>query len=92
MVLEISKIIKSLSALEGWSFENNMIIKEYTFDEYMDGIQFINEIAILAEEKKHHPDIKIGYCKVQVGFTSHDHGGVTEKCIDMAKKLEAINQ
>jgi 4a-hydroxytetrahydrobiopterin dehydratase len=84
MVLEISKIIKSLSALEGWSFD--------TFDEYMDGIQFINEIAILAEEKKHHPDIKIGYCKVQVGFTSHDHGGVTEKCIDMAKKLEAINQ
>ena len=91
MILEISKINKSLSELKGWIFKNNMISKEYTFDKYMDGIQFINDLAIIAETSNHHPDINLGYCKITVSITSHDEGGVTNKCIKMAKNLETIN-
>ena len=91
MILEISKINKSLSELKGWIFKNNMITKEYTFDEYVDGIQFINDLAIIAETSNHHPDINLGYCKITVSITSHDEGGVTNKCITMAKNLETIN-
>ena len=91
MILEISKINKSLSELKGWIFKNNMITKEYTFDKYMDGIQFINDLAIIAETSNHHPDINLGYCKITVSITSHDEGGVTNKCIKMAKNLETIN-
>ena len=60
MILEISKINKNLSELKGWIFKNNMITKEYTFDKYMDGIQFINDLAIIAETSNHHPDINLG--------------------------------
>ena len=49
MILEISKINKSISDLEGWIFKNNTITKEYTFEKYMDSIEFINKIAIEAE-------------------------------------------
>ena len=90
MILEISKINKSISDLEGWIFKNNTITKEYTFEKYMDSIDFINKIAIEAEELNHHPDINLGYCRVIVSFTSHDEGGVTKKCITMAKNLENI--
>ena len=90
MILEISKINKSISDLDGWIFKNNTITKENTFDKYMDSIDFINKIAIEAEELNHHPDINLGYCRVIVSFTSHDEGGVTKKCVTMAKNLENI--
>ena len=52
---------------------------------YMDGINFINRLAVEAEKTNHHPDMIVGWCKVVVTFTSHDKGGVTEQCIMMAK-------
>ena len=90
MILDISDINKRLSNLKGWTFKNGLISKEYSFDKYMDGIQFVNTVATKAEELNHHPDIILGYCKVTVSLTSHDEGGVTEKCILLAKNLERI--
>ena len=55
----------------------------------MDGITFVNQLAKIAEEKNHHPDMVVGWCKIDVAFTSHDQGGVTTACIDMAKKIES---
>ena len=48
----------------------------------------INLIAKEAERANHHPDMKVGYCKIVVDFTSHDLGGVTKGCIQMAKYID----
>ena len=56
----------------------------------MDGIQFVNKLAEIAESMNHHPDLKVGWCKVDVLFTSHDQGGVTDQCIRMAQTVEKI--
>ena len=54
----------------------------------MDSIDMINLIAKEAERVNHHPDMKVGYCKIVVDFTSHDLGGVTKGCIQMAKYID----
>ena len=54
----------------------------------MNGIQFVNELAKIAEKNNHHPDIIIGWCKVTISFTSHDLGGVSTECMNMAKTVE----
>ena len=56
----------------------------------MDGIDFINSLAKMAEERGHHPDLVVRYCKVFVEFTSHDLGGVSEECMNMAKYIDSI--
>ena len=61
-----------------------------SFDTYLSGIDFVNKLALIAEENNHHPDLSIGWCKVSVTFTSHDQGGVTDDCIKMAKFSEAL--
>ena len=48
----------------------------------------INLIAKEAERVNHHPDMRVGYCKIVVDFTSHDLGGVTKGCIQMAKYID----
>ena len=47
-------------------------------------------VAEIAEENNHHPDMVVGWCKIDVAFTSHDQGGVTTACLDMAKRTELV--
>ena len=57
---------------------------------YLDGVEFINKIAPIAERLNHHPDINLGYCKVDILISSHDLGGVTTKCINLATAIDSI--
>ena len=56
----------------------------------MESIYFINSVAKKAEEFNHHPDLTVGYCKINIEITSHDLGGVTTGCIDLAKSIDSI--
>ena len=53
-----------------WNEKDKSISKTFEFNSYLDGIDFVNEIANLAEQENHHPDITIGYCKVCLLYTS----------------------
>ena len=88
--LSNSDIQYAISDLNGWEFKNNAIHKIFTFESYLNSIAFINRLAEIAEEKNHHPDMVVGWCKIDVAFTSHDQGGVTTACINMAKKIESV--
>jgi|TARA_B110000263_G_C15149258_1_gene437046 4a-hydroxytetrahydrobiopterin dehydratase len=89
-LLTDSEIQSNLDLMEGWSFVNSSISKEFLFDSYMDGIEFVNELAKVSEKNNHHPDLIVGWCKVNVTFTSHELGGVSSECINMAKALETL--
>jgi 4a-hydroxytetrahydrobiopterin dehydratase len=84
------EIQSNLNLMEEWVFLNNSISKEFLFDDYMSGIQFVNELAKVAEKNNHHPDITIGWCKVTLSFTSHELGGVSFECINMAKTVDNL--
>ena len=68
------------------------ISKSYKFDSYMDGIEFVMQMAKLAETNNHHPDISIGWCQVDVSITSHDLGGVSTKCVNLALGIDLISE
>ncbi|MDB9884056.1 MAG: 4a-hydroxytetrahydrobiopterin dehydratase [Fidelibacterota bacterium] len=89
-LLNDSEIKSNLNLMEEWVFLNNSISKEFLFDDYMSGIQFVNELAKVAEKNNHHPDITIGWCKVTLSFTSHELGGVSFKCMNMAKTVDNL--
>ncbi len=89
-IVSDSDIQIGLKKLNGWDFRDNKLKKELHFGSYMDGIDFINSLAKMAEERGHHPDLVVGYCKVFVEFTSHDLGGVSEECMNMAKYIDSI--
>ena len=89
MLISPDEINKSLSNY-GWEYVEKKIFKSYKFNTYMEGIDFVQKIAVLAERHNHHPDIIIGWCKVNVAIISHDMGGVTTKCINLAIGIDLI--
>jgi 4a-hydroxytetrahydrobiopterin dehydratase len=54
----------------------------------MDGIRFINQIAEIAEQMDHHPDIMINYTRITFSCSTHDQGGITEKDFKLASEIE----
>ena len=74
-----------------WNELNNTITKTFEFNPYLDGIDFVNEVANLAEQENHHPDIEIVYCKVTISLTTHDVGGLTDKDYKLAKLIDDLN-
>ena len=89
-LLSKTEIQKSISDLDGWEYVDGSIKKTFSFDTYMDSISFINLLAKKSEIANHHPDMYVGWCKIKIIFTSHDHGGVTAACINMAKQADSI--
>ena len=89
MRLHPDEIKKSISTY-GWDFSDNKICKVFEFKTYLDGVEFINKIAPIAERLNHHPDINIGWCKVEISITSHDLGGVTTKCVNLATTIDLL--
>lgn len=89
-LLDKNKIDQELDILAQWNYKNNIISRKFSFDSYMDGIGFVHALALIAERENHHPDLLIGWCSVEVNYTSHEIGGVTEKCLNMAKLTEKL--
>ncbi len=89
MLVNPEEISKSLSNY-GWSYKKQKISKVFEFKNYMDGVCFVSKVAEIAERNNHHPEILIEWCKVTVEIASHDMGGVTTKCINLAMEIEQI--
>ncbi|MCT9097656.1 4a-hydroxytetrahydrobiopterin dehydratase [Haloarchaeobius sp. HME9146] len=72
---------------EGWSLDGDEIVRTFEFDDYMKGVNFAQLTGEIAEAQFHHPTMIIRYKEVEVRFTSHEEGGITEKDIEMAQFL-----
>ncbi len=77
-----------LKGRKGWKRSENALIKTFDFPSFRDTIIFVNRVATLADELDHHPDIDIRYSKVHLSITTHSAGGLTEKDLELAEKVD----
>jgi 4a-hydroxytetrahydrobiopterin dehydratase len=75
-----------------WSKENDKLERTFTFEDFKGAINFVNEVAGIAEKQKHHPSILIhSYKKVKINLTTADEGNiVTEKDYEMSKLIDEV--
>ena len=86
--LGMDEIKRWVAEQSGWKYKANAIRKEYQFSSFRDSIVFVNRIASIADDLNHHPDIDVRYDKVALTITTHDAGGVTEKDLALAGKID----
>ena len=88
--LNDSEIQANLSRLNGWERSGNSIVREFKFDKFADGIEFVRSVAAAADAMDHHPDIDIRYTTVKLALTSHDTGGLTDRDFRLATQINAL--
>jgi 4a-hydroxytetrahydrobiopterin dehydratase len=82
-----------LEKLPGWKLTENgqRIRKDWTVKNFMAGMRFFNEVAKVAEEDNHHPDIHLsGYRNVWIELWTHAIGGLSENDFILAAKIDQL--
>ncbi|WP_348269233.1 4a-hydroxytetrahydrobiopterin dehydratase [Edaphobacter paludis] len=78
-----------LRAHPEWQLKDGKLVHEWTFSDFPQAMAFVNQIATIAEDAGHHPDIDIRYNHVVLALVSHDAGGITERDAAMAGRITA---
>lgn len=90
IVLSDPEIETALHQLPGWKRNGKVIERVFQFGNFVRAIEFVNQIAEAAEAVNHHPDIIINYNKVTLALVSHDSGGVTQRDLKMASRINEL--
>jgi len=80
----------ALSDLQGWSRHGEAIERQLRFRDFSSALAFLVRVGIEAEKANHHPEIANVYSRVTIRLTTHDAGGITEKDMDLAARIDAI--
>jgi 4a-hydroxytetrahydrobiopterin dehydratase len=83
---EIKRAIEELDS--GWELKEHKIIKSFQFPSFMNAIEFVNDVAKIAEKVNHHPIITINWRTVKFSLKSFDVDAITERDINLAKEIE----
>lgn len=78
---------------EGWTLddEGKTIGVRLKLKDFMSAVGLVNEIAMIAEELDHHPDLHLtGWNKLEVRTYSHDVGALTERDVRIAERINVL--
>ena len=73
-----------------WELKDKKLVKLFQFPSFIRAIDFVNEIAIIAERLDHHPIITINWKTVKLSLKSFDVDAITKIDITLAKEIENL--
>jgi 4a-hydroxytetrahydrobiopterin dehydratase len=89
--LTSEEVDSQLKELDHWTFENDQIKKDFSFDNFKEALAFMVKVGFEAEDLGHHPNWSNVYNSVSVQLNTHDADNkVTKKDIQLAKAIDKI--
>lgn len=76
--------------LPEWRVEGASLVREFVFRDFSEAWGFMSRVALEAEKMNHHPDWSNVYNRVRIALTTHDAGGLTERDVRLAKRIDAL--
>jgi 4a-hydroxytetrahydrobiopterin dehydratase len=73
-----------------WELKDEKLVKLFQLPSFIRAIDFVNEIAIIAERLDHHPIITINWKTVKLSLKSFDVDAITKRDISLAKEIEKL--
>ena len=84
------QIKTALPSVKDWRKKPAVISRTFQFKDFAAAMEFVNQVATLAEAANHHPDIDIRWNKVTLHLTTHSAGGLTENDFDLARRIDHL--
>ena len=93
---DITEIHKYLKKIEGWDVkknkdENYFLEKNFKFSNFAESQKFVNDVGVISEKEKHHPDILFGWGYAKIQIYTHKIKGLVESDFILAAKIDKIN-
>jgi 4a-hydroxytetrahydrobiopterin dehydratase len=89
--LDPEEAARAVATLPLWRYDERArsIARNFVFADFANAFAFMTEVALAAEKHDHHPDWSNVYSKVEIVWTTHDAGGLTERDIALARICDA---
>jgi 4a-hydroxytetrahydrobiopterin dehydratase len=88
--LSDEEIEDQLRGLDGWSRDGDAITKEFKRDDFMGSVGLVNDVAPVAEDMGHNPDLAVSWDTVTVTLSTHSEGGLTGADFELAAKIDDL--
>ena len=85
-------IEKRVEALDDWELKEGKIVKNFLFESFIESMEFVNDVAAIAEAQNHHPVITINFKNVKVSSLSFDVGRLTDRDFKLAKAIDNLHK
>jgi len=90
-VLRDQDLVSLQKELPNWKIQKSRLRREWQFTNFVEAFGFMTKVAILSEAMNHHPEWSNVYSKVTIELTTHDLGGLSDKDIQLAKKINLLD-
>jgi 4a-hydroxytetrahydrobiopterin dehydratase len=84
------EVLARMPSAKGWERHGDMLVRSWQFPSFRRALEFVNQVAALAEKADHHPDIILSYRKVRLELSTHSDGGLTERDFRFASEINAL--
>ena len=81
-----------LKEVPEWGITDGRLQREFRFRDFQGAMDFVNEVARLAREQDHHPDIHVFYNRVVLSFYTHKANALTKNDFIMAARIKEIER
>ena len=79
-----------LAELPDWQTDGKRIHRSFKFGNYWETMAFVNALAYVVHREDHHPELVVGYDKVEARFDTHSVGGISLNDFICAAKADAL--
>ncbi len=76
--------------LPKWRQEGDAITRAVKAPTFMDGIRLVQQVAEVAEDLDHHPDIDIRWTTITFTLSTHSVGGLTSRDLRLAADIDKL--
>jgi 4a-hydroxytetrahydrobiopterin dehydratase len=82
----------ALGALAEWRYDAARagIARSFRFRDFSEAFAFMTRVALAAEQADHHPEWSNVWNKVDILLTTHSAGGLTQKDVDLAPRIDGF--
>ncbi len=85
-IAELAKLVPDWSVRE----DAPVLEREFGFSNYYETVAFVNAVTWVANQQDHHPDIRFGYRKCLVEYTTHSVRGLSENDFICAARIDDL--
>jgi 4a-hydroxytetrahydrobiopterin dehydratase len=87
-LLAAEEIAAALRELPGWELRDGKLQRALAFTDFAEAFAFMTRVALAAEKLDHHPEWSNVWNRVAIALWTHDAGGITQRDIELARRIE----
>ena len=87
-----AELAAALQELTSWYVEAGKLTTRRELASFLGAVAFVQQVAQVAEELDHHPDIDLRWRTVTLAVNTHDSGNaITARDVELARRVDALS-